>query len=49
MNKFGRATLLTLLAAVFALGTVGCKSSGKERHDAPPAAEQPPKGDHPKH
>lgn len=53
MKRFGTLLGLILAAAVLSLGTSGCKSTGKSRHDDHPSAEHPkgeqPKGDHPKH
>jgi len=52
MKKVRKMTLLVMVAAVFSLGILGCKSSGKKDADHP-TTEHPegdrPKGDHPKH
>jgi hypothetical protein len=59
MSNIRRIIGLVLAAAVFSLGTAGCKSAGKRDADHAsgddPKAEYPhkkteqPKGDHPKH
>jgi len=47
MSNIRRVIALMLVAAVFSLGAVGCKSGGKHNDDHPHGDH--PKGDHPKH
>jgi hypothetical protein len=48
MTTLRRISVLVLVAAIFSLGTPGCKSGDKSHKDDHPSKEQP-KGDHPKH
>lgn len=47
MKTIRSIIVLILVAAVFSLSAVGCKSGGKHNDDHP--AGDHPKGDHPKH
>ncbi len=57
MSNIRRIMVLMMVAAVCALGTMGCKSGGKSDHpqgehpkgEYPDKKTEKPKGDHPKH
>ena len=51
MSTIRRNSILMLVAAAFLLGTIGCKSSGKDGNTVQQEkdSDEKPKGDHPKH